>query len=448
MGKVLIVDDDDHIRESLELYLKEKGYKVFNASNGNQAWFHVKHSKPKIVILDIRLPDMDGIELLRKIKTSNGEIQVIMITAFQDMETTIMAMKLGAFEYIHKPIDINELESTLERVKKTLYLNNRLKEFSTEVSRDYKIGNIIGRSNAMKEIFKIIGLVSESKTSILMQGESGTGKELISRVIHNNGPFKNEPFIPINCSALPETLLESELFGHEKGAFTGAISTKKGKFELAQDGTIFLDEIGEISPNVQVKLLRFLQDKEFERLGGERTILSNARIIASTNKNLLDLVEMGKFREDLYFRLKVVTIDVPPLRERRSDIPYLVEYLLNKINRELQKGVRKIPKDVVNRLIEYDWPGNVRELENVLIRAVLLAKGEVLQQEFLTDFLRKANRAEDKTPHGLSLEEVEKKHILQILRLNNWNRGRTCKILQISRPTLRLKMRRYQITPS
>lgn len=448
MVEVLIVDDDDHIRESLKLYLKEKGYEVLTAADGNRAWFHINHSEPRIVILDIRLPDVDGIELLRRIKSLSRDVQVIMVTAFQNMETTIMAMKLGACEYIHKPIDINELDSTMEKLRETLYLNHRLREFSTGEYRDYKVNHIVGRSNAIKEIFKIIGLVCESKTSILVQGESGTGKELISKVIHDTSPCRDEPFVPINCSALPEALLESELFGHEKGAFTGAISTKKGKFELAQNGTIFLDEIGEISPSVQVKLLRFLQDKEFERLGGEKKIFSNARIIAATNKNLQDLVEIRKFREDLYFRLKVVTINVPPLRERRSDIPYLVEYLLNKINRELGKDVRKIPEGVINSLIEYDWPGNVRELENVLTRAVLLAKGEVLLQEYLMDFLKRPTRADDGASDGLSLEEVEKKHILQILRLTNWNRGRSCKILKISRPTLRHKMKLYQIRHS
>lgn len=448
MVKVLIVDDDEHIRESLELYLKEKGYEVISASNGSMALFHFNHDKPKIIILDIRLPDMDGLEVLRRIKASNGKVQVAMITAFQDMETTITAMKLGACEYIHKPIDINELEMIIERMKETLFLNERYGEL-TEINGEYKVNNIIGKSNSMKEVFKIIGLVSESKTSILIQGESGTGKELIAKVIHNNSLFKNEPFIPINCSALPETLLESELFGHEKGAFTGAVSAKKGKFELAQNGTIFLDEIGEISSNVQVKLLRFLQDKEFERLGSERKTLSNARIIAATNRDLSGLVRVGKFREDLYFRLKVVTIDIPPLRERRSDIPHLVEYLLAKVNRELHRNVRKVPQNVMGRLMEYDWPGNVRELENVLIRAVLLAKGEVLLQEHITGSLKNVTTSVDeKISSALSLQEMEKKHILQILHLANWNRGRACEILQISRPTLRHKMKLYQIRNS
>jgi transcriptional regulator with PAS, ATPase and Fis domain len=354
-------------------------------------------------------------------------------------------MKLGACEYIHKPLDINELEMTIERMKETVSLSEQYGEL-IEINSEYKVDNIIGKSNVMKEVFKAIGLVSESKTSILIQGESGTGKELVAKVIHNNSPFKNEPFIPINCSALPETLLESELFGHEKGAFTGAVSAKKGKFELAQNGTIFLDEIGEISANVQVKLLRFLQDKEFERLGSEKKILSNARIIAATNRDLSELVRMGKFREDLYFRLKVVTIDIPPLRERKPDIPHLVEYLLTKVNRELHKNVRRLPQGTVDCLLEYDWPGNIRELENVLIRAVLLSKGEVLLEECITGSLKKVlPLVDEKDPKTLSLQEMEKKHILQILHLANWNKGKACEILRISRPTLRHKMKLYKI---
>ena len=444
--KMLVVDDDQHIRESLELYLKEKGYEVIGACNGSLALFHFDHQKPKIVILDIRLPDIDGLEVLRRIKTSNGKVQVIMITAYQDMETTITAMKLGASEYIHKPIDINELEMVIERMTKTLSLTRRQGDL-IEIHGEYKVNNIIGRSNAMKEVFKIIGLVSESKAPILIQGDSGTGKELIAKVIHCNSLSKNEPFIPINCSALPETLLESELFGHERGAFTGAVTAKRGRFELAQNGTIFLDEIGEISANVQVKFLRFLQDKGFERLGSENTTFSNARIIAATNRNLSELVKAGRFREDLYFRLKVLTIDMPPLRERKSDIPYLVDYILSKINKELHQHVKKVQKGVMSQLMEYDWPGNVRELENVLTRAVLMAKGDVLLQEYLENFLKRViPPVKEKALRALSLREVEEKHILQILSLSNWNKGRTCEILGISRPTLRQKMKLYQIT--
>jgi two-component system response regulator AtoC len=448
MFEVLIVDDDEHIRESLEIYLTEKGYQVISASDGGAALSRFRDDHPRMIILDIRLPDMNGLEVLRQIKASNGKTQVAMMTAFQDMETTIAAMKLGACDYIHKPIDINELEMVIGRMERTISLSEGYERLS-EINGEYRVNHIIGKTNAMKEVFKIIGLVSESKTSILIQGESGTGKELIAKVIHNNSLFKDEPFIPVNCSALPETLLESELFGHEKGAFTGAVSSKKGKFELAQNGTIFLDEIGEISANVQVKLLRFLQDKEFERLGSEKQMFSKARIIAATNRDLSELVRTGKFREDLYFRLKVVTIDIPPLRERKSDIPHLLEYLLAKVNKELHKNVRKVPQGVMNRFMEHEWPGNVRELENVLIRAVLLSKGEILDEECITGSLKKVlPLGDEKGPNALSLQEMEKKHILKILYLANWNKGKVCEILQISRPTLRHKMKLYQIKNS
>jgi two-component system response regulator AtoC len=449
MLKLLVVDDDDHIRESLELYLKEKGYEVFAASNGNQGLSLVDHIKPHIVILDIRLPDINGLDLLKTIKTRNEEIQVIMITAFQDMETTILATKCGACEYIHKPIDIDELDLTIQKIKNIHFLKNQIEFPIREVSYQYNNTNdvIIGKSNAMKEVFKVIGLISDSKASILIQGESGTGKDLIAKVIHNTSPFKNEPFIPISCSALPETLLESELFGYEKGAFTGAISAKRGKFELAREGTIFLDEIGEISPSVQIKLLRFLQDKEVERLGSEKKILSNARIIAATNKNLADLVNRRGFREDLYFRLRVITIDIPPLRERKEDIPLLVEYFVNRINRGLHKSVTKIPRSVMDSLIKHDWPGNVRELENVLTRAILLTKGKVLLHDCVTDSLRKDAFMNEENFQVVPLREMERKYIVKVLKLADWNKGKACEILGITRPTLRHKMKLYGIAP-
>lgn len=270
MMKILIIDDDPSIRETLEMFLHEKGYEVMTSEDGGKGLEAVQRERPDIVILDIRLPGMDGLEVLRKIKEKGEDIYVIMITAYHAMETTIQAMKLGAYEYIHKPIDVDELEIAIDKVVNNRKLNTRLEDLIMEISEDHTVDNIIGRTKAMQEIFKIIGLVSESKTTVLILGESGTGKELIAKAIHYNSPYRREPFLPINCSALVETLLESELFGHEKGAFTGATHLKRGKIELAQNGTIFLDEIGEISPTLQVKLLRFLQEKEFERVGGKR----------------------------------------------------------------------------------------------------------------------------------------------------------------------------------
>jgi DNA-binding NtrC family response regulator len=444
--KVLIIDDERQIRETLEMVLLEKGHEVAMAEDGREGIEAIRRERPDVVILDIRLPGMNGIDVLRKIKERDKNTSVIMITAYHNMETTIEAMKAGAYEYIHKPIDADEFEITIDKVAENLRLSSRLEELITEISEVYKADNIVGKSRAMKEIFKTIALISESKATVLVQGESGTGKELIAKAIHYNSPFRKEPFVPINCSAIVETLLESELFGHERGAFTGATYRKKGKIEQARNGTILLDEVGEISAGVQVKLLRFLQEREFDRVGGEVRLRSDARIIASTNRNLSHLVEERRFREDLYFRLKVVEINVPPLRERNEDIPLLVEHFLNMLNTELHKKVTQIPKDVMNALIHYPWPGNIRELENLLTRAVVLSKGNVLLPEYLPDLFTRPKAPEDSADIK-PLEQVEMEHVRRALDLNNWNKGKTCECLGVSRPTLREKIRKYKLHP-
>jgi len=447
MMKILIIDDDPSIRETLEMFLHEKGYEVMTSEDGGKGLEALQRGRPDIVILDIRLPGMDGLEVLRKIKEKREDIYVIMITAYHAMETTIQAMKLGAYDYIHKPIDVDELEIAIDKVVNNQKLNVRLEDLIMEISEDYTVDNIVGRTKAMQEIFKIIGLVSESKTTVLILGESGTGKELIAKAIHYNSPYRREPFLPINCSALVETLLESELFGHEKGAFTGATHLKRGKIELAHNGTIFLDEIGEISPTLQVKLLRFLQEKEFERVGGEETLRSNTRVIAATNRDLSRRVEEKMFREDLYFRLKVVEIHVPPLRERKPDIPLLVEHLLNKINRELHKKVTKIPKEVMEALVNYSWPGNIRELENLLIRAIVLSTGNILLPESFPELFGNL-KGNLKEPDVIKpLEQIEMEHVAKALEFTRWDKGRACKLLGISRPTLRKKIEKYNLHP-
>jgi DNA-binding NtrC family response regulator len=441
--KVLVIDDERSIREHLEMFLQEKGLDVLSAEDGESGAQLIQDEGPDILILDIRLPGMDGLEVLRRIKQENKTISVIMITAFHDMETTIQAMKLGAYDYIHKPIDIDQLEVVIDRVVGSLKLSRCAENL--EISRDYRADNIVGNTRGMQEIFKLIGLVSDSKATVLIQGESGTGKELIAKTIHFNSPFAREPFIPINCSALVETLLESELFGHEKGSFTGAVYQKKGKIELAKNGTIFFDEIGDIGPNLQVKLLRFLQEREFERVGGEDRLHSGARILAATNRDLSHLVEAQRFREDLYFRLKVVEIQVPPLRERKSDIPLLVEHLLKRINSQLHKKVTKIPGESMEMLVRYRWPGNVRELENVLTRAVLLSKGDVLLTEYLPDLFSSAPETRAKAQGLVPLDQMVKEHVLRALEFVNWDMGKACALLGISRPTLRKKIQKYQL---
>ncbi|MBN2467803.1 MAG: sigma-54-dependent Fis family transcriptional regulator [Deltaproteobacteria bacterium] len=447
MMKILIIDDEKAIRETLQLFLQEKGHEVVCSADGEGGLTTVRTEQPDIVILDVRLPGVNGLDVLRKIKEMEESVSVIMMTGYHDMETTIQAMKIGAYEYIHKPIDIEELEVIIAKVINNRLLNSRLEDLIMEISEEYKVNNIVGKTKVMQEIFKIIGLVSESRATVLIQGETGTGKELIAKAVHYNSANRKEPFVAVNCSALVETLLESELFGHEKGAFTGATSAKKGKIELARNGTIFLDEVGEVSPGFQVKLLRFLQEKEFERVGGEQLLRSNARIIAATNKDLSRLVAEKKFREDLYFRLKVVEIYVPPLRERKADIPFLVEHLLHKINRELHKKVTKIPKEVMKGFMNYHWPGNVRELENLLTRALVLSKGDILLPEYLSDLFMKGDSDTREPATVKPLEEIKKQQVLHALERAHWDKGKTCDLLKISRPTLRKIIKKYDLHP-
>ena len=445
MMKILVVDDEKSICETLELFLREKGFEVLSVENGEKGLHAAEEERPDIVILDLRLPGLDGLEVLQRLKQKDKDIAVIMITGYHDMESAIQAMKLGAFEYIHKPIDVDELDIAITKVEENLRLTSRLEGLLTEISQDYKVNNIVGKTRVMQEIFKIIGMVSEGRTTVLIQGESGTGKEMIARAIHYNSPYRKEPFLAINVPALVETLLESELFGHERGSFTGATNLKRGKIELAQNGTIFLDEIGDLSSSLQVKLLRFLQEREFERVGSAEVLRSNARVVAATNQNLAQMVAERKFREDLYFRLKVVEIYVPPLRERKPDIPLLVEHLLNKINRELHRNVTKIPKEVMSALMQYDWPGNIRELENILTRAAVLSRGEVLVPEYLPALFAARAPGAEKPSHIKPLDQIKKEHVLKALDFAHWDKGKACDLLGISRPTLRKMIRDYKI---
>lgn len=441
MKKLLVIDDDRSICRTLELHLGRTMH-VFTEYNAADGLSSFERESPDVVILDIRLPDLDGLEVLTKIKELDPAAYVIIITAFQDMETTIDAIKKGAFDYISKPINLSELELSIKRALKTLDLDRRLKGLLDEA---HKAGTIVAKSRSMEEIFKSIAVASQSKTTTLIQGESGTGKELIARAIHFNSPEKDKPFVTINCSALAETLLESELFGHEKGAFTGAIGKKIGKFESANGGTIFLDEVGEMSPALQVKLLRVLQEKTFDRVGGNETIKTDIRIVAATNKKLDERVKEGAFRDDLYYRLRVITIDVPPLRKRRDDIALLVSHFLAKSNHELHKNVCKVPGPVMDALTNYPWPGNVRELENVITRAVLLAKGDVLLDTYLpgTAVGKAIEPASDKEP--ASLDEIEKAHISKTLEYTDWNKSRAASILGVSIPRLLRKIKKYDL---
>ena len=406
-GKILIIDDERSLLESFEMFLSEKGYIIECAINAQEGFNKSRLFRPDVIILDVRLPDMNGIDLIEKLKERHCPI--IIITAFHDMETTIKAVKSGAFEYIPKPIDVEELENAIEKAFKTLDSSSDGDRKSSDVwENEYEEGRIIGKSKIMKEVFKAIGILSENRVTVLIEGETGTGKELIARAIHMHSPYKNEPFRAINCSAIVGTLLESEHFGHEKGSFTGAITTKKGKIELAGEGTVFFDEIGELPLELQPKLLRFLQDKEFERIGGERRIHSNARVIAATNRDLWQMVQEGLFREDLFYRLSVTTIKVPPLRERKSDIPLLVDHLLKKINFTLKKNIKKIEGNAISEMMKYEWPGNIRELENIITHAAINARGDIIPSELIIPLLGKKFFAkEHMAKKELTLQEIE-----------------------------------------
>jgi len=444
MDTILIIDDDEYTREFIYMYLTELKYKVLLAGNGTEGIKIISETTPDLIITDLRMPDMTGIDVLQKAREIDPSIQVVLITAFEDMQSIIKAMQMGAYDYIEKPLEIELFGHTIKRALESKKLSERMAISIFEDTKDIKLGDsIVGKTPAIKQIFKKIGKISNSKVNVLIQGESGTGKELITKVIHHTGVTKNQPLVAVNCTALTESLLESELFGHVKGAFTGAIRDKKGKFELAEEGTVFLDEISEISTKLQAKLLRVLQEKEFERVGGESTIPMKARIIAATNNNLAELVESGQFREDLYYRLKVFTIEVPPLRERKEDIPDLVVHFLKKINRDLHKNVRKITYEAMELLQNYNWIGNVRELENTLLQAVVLANGSVVEKEHI---LLLTNRQEMLgNDVNLSLAEMEAIHIKRVLEKVNWEKKKALEILGISKPTLNSKIKEYKI---
>jgi two-component system response regulator AtoC len=455
MAKILIIDADHAVNQAFTLYLTEKGHDVFSVATGTDGLNTFVETSPDVVILDTNLPDINGFTVLEDLREEDENLKVIMITADHDMDTAINAMKAGAFEYFRKPIDANELNLTVQKALKAREMDKRVDDLLLKSPQRFKVGDIIGTSREMSEIFKTIGIVSQSKTTVLVQGESGTGKELIAKVIHRI-TTPNEPFIAVNCSAIVETLLESELFGHEKGSFTGAISRKLGKFELARDGTVFLDEISEMSLNLQAKLLRVLQEMEFERVGGKDRVKVNARIIAATNQDLRILIEEGKFRDDLFYRLNVVSIHIPPLRDRRDDIAPLIDHLLAKINLDLNKRILEISDDVMDVFMKYNWPGNVRELENLLVSAAVTAKGQILVKEDFQEFLggvqkqyieEKKSAPVSEPGTWLSLGEVEEKYIRKVIKeRGHRTKGEICEILGISRPTFERKLEKYKIS--
>ena len=451
MEKILIIDDDKISLKVIKEILERLGYKTIQAENGEAGLVLVRTEQPDLVITDFQMPGMNGLEVLDEIHKTNLGLPVILLTGYGDVPLTIKSIQLGAFDYLEKPIDPIQLRNIVQLALNSVKVSSGLNEVRFEdLSRESMIENniLVGKTPQMKEIFKNIGRISLNKVNVLIQGETGTGKELIARLIHYSGVTKDQPLVIVNCSALTETLLESELFGHVKGSFTGSIRDKKGKFELAGEGSIFLDEISEISLNTQVKLLRVIQELEFERVGGEEVIPMKARIIAASNKNLEALIKEGKFREDLYYRLKVFTIDLPPLRERKEDIKDLVIHFLRKLNKRFNRNVVKIGDGVIDVLKAHSWHGNVRELENTILQAIVMSKNDVLEIENITLNPRQ-NQGEEirqELPRFRTIAELEKYHIKRILDEVKWNKLEASHILDITRPTLNAKIEKYSLT--
>ena len=447
MSRVLVVDDDKAGARTLQLHLRAQGYDAQVAHDAESGLAAACELLPELVILDIRMPGRSGLDLLPELRALQPAPHVIMITAFHDMDTTIEAMQHGAEDYIHKPVDIDELDAAIERI---LCIDRARDLVPAEEAAGGRL-QMVGRSRAMKEVFKTIGLVARSTTTVLITGESGTGKELVAHAIHNAGQQAAGPFVAVNCAAVVESLLESDMFGHERGAFTGAVGRQPGKFELAAGGTIFLDEVGEMSRAMQAKLLRVLQSKEFTPLGAKTARSTDARIIAATNVELAERVAAGAFREDLYFRLQVINVHLPPLRERPEDLEDLVQALLARINNDLRSGITHIDQAVFDSFADHAWPGNVRELENVLLKAAALSAGNTLTLDLLPAELRGKHaerRGLTRPGVGLgSLSEIERRHVARVLSATDWHRGEACEILGVSRPRLRRMMREYGLKP-
>jgi len=446
---LLIVDDEQGQREILSGYLKKKGYTVYTASSGTEGIQSVKNYPIDIIISDFKMPDKTGIEVLEAVKSINPEISFVMVTAFGTIENAVKAMRLGAYDYLAKPIDLDELDILLERIIEHKNLKSENQYLKQQLEERFKISSIISQSPRMEEAVNLAARVAESKATVLITGENGTGKEVLAKAIHFISPRKNNPFIAVNIPALSENLMESEIFGHERGAFTGADKMKKGRFELADKGTIFLDEIGDVPLPMQVKLLRVLQEQQIERVGGTETIPIDVRIIAATNQNLEKKIKEGTFREDLFYRLNIVAIKIPPLRERKEDILPLIEFFLLKYANENKKETFTISKEAVDQLMKYSYPGNVRELENSIERAVVLARGNTLTQNDLPMSIKGFIREEvsELTEGNLveKVEALERKLILNALTKSNGNQTQAGKLLGLTERNLRYKLQKYGI---
>jgi len=447
--KILIVDDDVDALELMEELFESKGYDPFTATNGIEALNLVRDEDPDMVISDIRMPDMDGMQLLEELSKRHPQIPVIMVTAHGTIEAAVEAIKMGAKDYILKPLRLDEILAKVETISQLRSLEKENEYLRSRLQTRFNVKNIVGKSEKINQLFKLIHDVAPTNTTILIRGENGTGKELIANAIHFNSPNAKRPFIKLNCGVLAENLLESELFGHVKGAFTGAIKDRIGRFELANSGTMFLDEIGDISLNMQVKLLRVLQEGEFERVGGAETIKVDVRIITATNQDLEARISERKFRQDLYYRLNVIPIEVPPLRERKDDIKLLVEYFLEKYQEVHNKKIERIENDAISALDDYDWPGNIRELENYVERAIVLNKTGVITKSDFPQAIAQSQKTiveyDESTGLNGAVDLFERQLILSELNRNKGNKARTATNFKINRSTFMSKLKKYEI---
>ena len=450
---ILVADDDASIRSLLKQLLADEGYAVLEAATGTEVVEQVKAANPDLVIMDVRMPELDGIEALQKVKVASPSTSVLIMTAFGTSNAAIKAMELGAFDYITKPFELDKIAHTVKRSFEYQDLTQEVEVLRDEISSLVQTERIVGNSQTMQEVYKVVGKVAKSDATVLITGESGTGKELVAEALHYNSTRRSGPLVKVSCAALPETLLEAELFGHEKGSFTGAMATRKGRFELADKGTIFLDEIGEMSLATQTKLLRVLQERKIERVGSSLPIKVDIRVVCATNKDLQKQVEQQKFRDDLYYRLNVINIKMPPLRDRKEDIPSLVEHFLAKHRYSASAQPATISEEALKRLVEYDWPGNVRELENVVERAVVLSRGQIITSRELPFGDHEAEHDGEEGPEipseksffKRSVAQYEKDLIMKALRDAGGNRSKAAEMLGIYRRLLYAKIKEFAL---
>ncbi len=456
-AKILVVDDEKLIRWSLRENLENEGYEVYVAASGEEALEIISEEIPDLILQDIKLPGISGMEILEQVKKLQEETLVIMMTAYGDIKMSVKAMKLGAYDFIEKPFDYDKLAVSIAKALETVSLKREVKVCRSEKQAQYNMGTIVGQTSIMKEVFTMAAQLARSEaTTVLLQGESGTGKDVLAKAIHYQSQKTDAPFIDINCTSLPETLIESELFGHEKGAFTDAKSSKKGLFEIADGGSIFLDEIGDLPLGAQAKILKVIENKSFKRVGGTKEIVVDVRIIAATNKDLEKGIQEGQFRQDLYYRLKVFPIYLPPLRERKADIPLLIDHFFNFFKKEFikNKTVKRFSKRAINLMMAYDWPGNVRELKNVIERAIILGNDESIEPKHLPLEIHQTVEAPILSADGaptaeaneiFTLAEVEKRMIIRAMKKAKGKQVEAAKLLGLSRDTLRYRMKKYNM---